>query len=143
MNAWSMQSPLDLSGKPAEVLNYWQSVYKAAPIYPRKAAERGVRGCAVFSYTISDTGKAKDIQLVRGIKERTFAKSARKALQKYRWEATDINKEKQAVITEATISFSTDGERFACDAAEAEKSKKRNTTPKCRPTTGSRVGRKC
>lgn len=146
INAWSTTNPgslLDLREKPDAVSDYWKTVYRSSPVYPRRAEERGVGGCAVFSYVISADGKAEDLQLVRSMPKKTFVNAAKKAIKKYRWAAVSENLQRQPVLTQQTISFSTSEERFSCDASEIKEPKKRNTSQKCKPTTGSRVGRRC
>ena len=41
-------------------------IVKVAPIYPRRAAERGITGTCMVMYTVSTAGTVKDVQVVEG-----------------------------------------------------------------------------
>ncbi len=41
-------------------------IVKVAPIYPRRAAERGIEGTCMVMYTVTTAGTVKDVQVVEG-----------------------------------------------------------------------------
>lgn len=41
-------------------------IVKVAPIYPRRAAERGIEGTCMVMYTVTTAGTVKDVKIVEG-----------------------------------------------------------------------------
>lgn len=98
---------LDLTGDKSQTKNYWVVTKRSYPVYPTNAARDGISGCVKFSFVIGESGKAKNIQIIKSIPENTFTKAATKSLKKYRWEATQKNSLLKPVLTTIQLEFQT------------------------------------
>jgi TonB family protein len=97
---------LDLTGDKLQTKSYWIVTKRSYPKYPISAVRNGVSGCVEFSFIISESGKAQNIQIIKSVPENTFNKAATKSLKEYRWAATQKNNLLQPVITTLQLEFS-------------------------------------
>jgi len=98
---------LDLTGDKSQTKNYWVVTKRDNPVYPTKAAIDGISGCVNFSFVISESGKAKNIQIIKSVPDGIFNRAATKSLNKFRWAATKNNSSLQPVLTTFQLDFST------------------------------------
>ena len=45
---------------------YLKPIFKVAPIYPRRAQERGIMGYAIVQFTVTNTGSVEDAVAIEG-----------------------------------------------------------------------------
>ena len=63
----------------------WQRANQNTPRYPVELARSGLRGCAVLSFNITDSGKAEDIEIVHSLPKSNLGRSSKKMLRKWKW----------------------------------------------------------
>lgn len=154
--------PLNLLDQPETVSQYWGIVYRQPPVYPRRAINKNLSGCAVFTLTISSSGKAENIKLFDTKPGTVFENAAKKALYGYRWQATKSNSAKIPVDTSIVVEFEIEpnssrsgkgreylfdgGGRNSCDLPNKDSTqlKKEASIPKsCAGAKGSRLLKTC
>jgi len=70
---------------------------KVAPQYPRRAAQNGVEGYVVLSFTITPTGAIADPEVIESHPSSVFNQSALRAVRKFKYRPKVVNGEAQAV----------------------------------------------
>ena len=69
-------------------------IVKVAPIYPRRAAERGITGTCLVTYTVTTLGTVKDVSVVEGAcEEEIFARPSVDAALRFKYKPRVINGE--------------------------------------------------
>ncbi|MFT5297190.1 MAG: protein TonB, partial [Colwellia sp.] len=63
-------------------------------------------GCVEFAFIIAKSGRAKNIEVLKAVPEKTFNKVAIKSLKKYRWTPADSNTSLNPVLTTIQLDFS-------------------------------------
>jgi TonB family protein len=63
----------------------WERANKKTPKYPIELARSGIRGCAVLSFNISDSGKTENVEIINSIPKKHLGKYSRKMLKKWKW----------------------------------------------------------
>ncbi|MGF1607186.1 MAG: energy transducer TonB [Rhodothalassiaceae bacterium] len=72
-------------------------IVKIEPQYPRRAAERGIEGTCLVSYTVTPEGTTTDIQVVESECESIFARASIQAAEKFKYKPKVVNGEAIAV----------------------------------------------
>ncbi len=65
-------------------------IFRAPPVYPRRALDRGLCGWVVISYTVTSTGSVKN-PVVLSSSSKTFEKAATKAALKYKYKPRQVD----------------------------------------------------
>jgi periplasmic protein TonB len=65
-------------------------IVKVAPVYPQRAAARGLEGYVIVQYTVTTTGETKDIVIVESSSS-LFDRAAVESAQKYRYKPRVID----------------------------------------------------
>ncbi|MEM1189507.1 MAG: TonB family protein [Pseudomonadota bacterium] len=74
-------------------------IVKVAPIYPRRAAERGITGTCLVTYTVTTLGTVKDVSVVEGYCENDiFARPSVEAAYRFKYKPRVINGEAIEVL---------------------------------------------
>jgi len=69
-------------------------IVKVAPIYPRRAAERGITGTCMVVYNVTTLGTVKDVQVVEGhCEESIFERPSIDAAYRFKYKPRVINGE--------------------------------------------------
>jgi protein TonB len=69
-------------------------IVKVAPIYPRRAAQRGITGTCLVTYTVTTLGTVKDVRVVEGACENeVFARPSIEAAYRFKYKPRVINGE--------------------------------------------------
>lgn len=69
-------------------------IVKVAPIYPRRAAERGITGTCMVTYTVTTTGTVKDVSVVEGACENSvFERPSVEAAYRFKYKPRVIDGE--------------------------------------------------
>lgn len=66
-------------------------LHRVEPEFPARAQRRGKEGYVVVSYDISTTGKVINIRIIEAKPKRTFEKSVKKAMQKWKFKPLMVN----------------------------------------------------
>jgi len=77
----AIDSGFGLSASDGEYL----PIVKVAPIYPRKAAARGIEGYVVLSFTVNETGAVVDPVVIESVPSGVFDRSAIRAALKFKY----------------------------------------------------------
>lgn len=67
-------------------------IVKVAPVYPARAAERGLEGYVIVEYTVTKTGTTKDVRVVKSTSS-LFNRAAIESAQKYKYKPRVVNGE--------------------------------------------------
>ena len=74
-------------------------IVKVAPIYPRRAAARGITGTCLVTYTVTTLGTVKDVAVVDGYcEEELFRKPSIEAAYRFKYKPRVINGEAIEVL---------------------------------------------
>lgn len=74
-------------------------IVKVAPIYPRRAAERGIEGTCLVTYTVTTLGTVKDVSVVEGhCEEKMFERPSIDAAYRFKYKPRVINGEAIEVL---------------------------------------------
>jgi len=85
-------------------------IFRAPPVYPRRALDRGLCGWVEISYTVTSTGTVRD-PFVLSSSSKTFEKAALKAALKYKYKPRQVDgKGVDVPGVSVKISFEIDGE---------------------------------
>jgi len=85
-------------------------IFRAPPVYPRRALDRGLCGWVDLSYTVTSTGTVRD-PFVTASTSKTFERAATKAALKYKYKPRQIDgKGVDVPGVTVRISFKIDGE---------------------------------
>ena len=100
---------LDISGKDQIKLvdEYWTVAKRIEPRYPVSAAKKNVSGCVDLIVGIDQNGKAQGYKVRSSYPKGVFDKNAAAALVKWKWQATEKNKNNAPVLTSIRMDFST------------------------------------
>ena len=100
---------IDLSGKEqTELVDKYWSVYKRIePRFPVSAAKRKITGCVDIIVGIDQNGESTGYKVRSSYPKGVFDKSAAAALVKWKWKATEENKDNKPVLTSVRMDFST------------------------------------
>ena len=60
-------------------------IFQVPPQYPRRAAERGIEGCVVLKYVVTEVGSVRDPQIVQSIPQGIFDRAAIRAALRYKY----------------------------------------------------------
>ena len=63
----------------------WERANQNTPQYPIELARSGIKGCAVLSFNISESGKTENIAIVNSVPKKDLGKYSRKMLQQWKW----------------------------------------------------------
>ena len=67
-------------------------IVKVAPIYPRRALERGIKGTCLVSYTVTTSGTVRDVQVVPGYcEEKLFERPSIEAAMRFKYKPRVID----------------------------------------------------
>lgn len=77
-----MQGPPDTDARP---------IFRVTPKYPLAAASKGIEGWVVLSFNINEIGETTNISIVDAEPKRIFDNAAKRALQKWKYQAKVIN----------------------------------------------------
>jgi len=64
-------------------------VNQNTPRYPIELARNGIEGCALLSFDINESGKTKNVELIRSTPKKKLGKQAKKLLKKWKWQPFD------------------------------------------------------
>ena len=60
-------------------------IFQVPPQYPRRAAERGIEGCVVLKYAVTEVGSVRDPEVVQSIPKGIFDRAAIRAALRYKY----------------------------------------------------------
>jgi len=60
-------------------------IFQVPPTYPRRAAERGIEGCVVLKYVVTEVGSVRDPVVVQSIPQGVFDRAAIRAALRYKY----------------------------------------------------------
>jgi protein TonB len=66
-------------------------LYRVEPRYPAKALKRGAEGFVSLSFTIDETGRPTNIQVIGAEPRRMFERAAMRALKKWKYQPKIVN----------------------------------------------------
>ncbi|MEL6340753.1 MAG: energy transducer TonB [Myxococcota bacterium] len=66
-------------------------VVRVAPIYPRRAAERGIQGYATVKFKVGTAGQVVDPRIIKSEPPGTFDRAALKAVSKWKYKPKVVN----------------------------------------------------
>ncbi len=97
----------------------WKRANKNTPKYPIELARSGIRGCAILSFNISDSGKTENVEIINSLPSKHLGKYSRKMLKKWKWvpvlAGTEISPEKRTLRLDFCIGGeSTEQSQKAC-----------------------------
>jgi len=85
-------------------------IFRAPPVYPRRALDRGLCGWVNISYTVTSTGSVRD-PIVLSSSSKTFEKAATKAALKYKYKPRQVDgKGVDVPGVQVRIAFEIEGE---------------------------------
>ena len=60
-------------------------IFQVPPQYPRRAAERGIEGCVVLKYVVTEVGSVRDPEVIQSIPQGIFDRAAVRAALRYKY----------------------------------------------------------
>ena len=60
-------------------------IFQVPPQYPRRAAERGIEGCVVLKYVVTEVGSVRDPEVMQSIPKGIFDRAAIRAALRYKY----------------------------------------------------------
>ena len=60
-------------------------IFQVPPQYPRIAAERGIEGCVVLKYVVTEVGSVRDPEVIQSIPQGIFDRAAIRAALRYKY----------------------------------------------------------
>ena len=63
----------------------WKRANQNTPRYPIELARTGIKGCAVLSFNISESGKTENVEVINSVPKKHLGKYSRKMLKKWKW----------------------------------------------------------
>ena len=60
-------------------------IFQVPPQYPRRAAERGIEGCVVLRYVVTEVGSVRDPEVIESIPQGIFDRAAIRAALRYKY----------------------------------------------------------
>lgn len=93
MSSPSINTNVDVGGVNIGVADgEYLPIVKVAPIYPARAAARGLEGYCIVEYTVTKTGTTKDVHVVKSSSS-LFDRAAIESAQKYKYKPRVVNGE--------------------------------------------------
>ena len=68
----------------------WERANQNTTKYPIELARSGIRGCAVLSFNILDSGKTENIEVINSLPNKYLGKYSRKMIKKWKWVPTSV-----------------------------------------------------
>ena len=85
-------------------------IVKVAPVYPRRALQRGIEGFVIVEFTVTKQGAVKDVAVVEANPEGIFEQAAMDAALKFKYKPRVVNGEPAEVSgVQNRITFQIDG----------------------------------
>ena len=85
-------------------------IVKVAPVYPRRAFQRGIEGFVIVEFTVTKQGAVKDVAVVEANPEGIFEQAAMDAALKFKYKPRVVNGEPAEVSgVQNRITFQIDG----------------------------------
>lgn len=85
-------------------------IVKVAPVYPRRALQRGIEGFVIVEFTVTKQGAVKDVVVVEANPEGIFEQAAMDAALKFKYKPRVVNGEAAEVSgVQNRITFQIDG----------------------------------
>lgn len=85
-------------------------IVKVAPVYPRRALQRGIEGYVIVEFTVTKQGSVRDPIVVEAEPEGIFERAALDAAMKFKYKPRVVNGEPAEVSgIQNRISFEIDG----------------------------------
>jgi len=66
-------------------------IVKVQPVYPRRAAERGIEGYVLLEFTVTEAGTVEDPQVIEADPPGYFERAARQAALKFKYKPKVVN----------------------------------------------------
>ena len=63
----------------------YDPIFQVTPQYPRRAAERGIEGCVVLRYVVTEVGSVRDPEVIKSIPQGIFDRAAIRAALRYKY----------------------------------------------------------
>ena len=71
----------------------WQRANQNTPRYPIELARSGIKGCAVLSFNISESGRTENVEVIKSLPKNQIGKYSSKMLKKWKWIPTSADVE--------------------------------------------------
>ena len=84
---------------------YWLPKVKVEPKYPSKAKRKGESRCLDIVFSIDSEGKTSGYAVRNAVPDDEFVQNVARAISHWRWQVSDANPEKLAVLTSTRIHF--------------------------------------
>jgi len=85
-------------------------IVKVAPVYPRRALQRGIEGYVIVEFTVTVQGSVKESFVVEANPEGIFERAALEAVSKFKYKPRVVNNEPAEVAgVQNRITFEIDG----------------------------------
>ena len=85
-------------------------IVKVAPVYPRRALQRGIEGYVIVEFTVTVQGSVKEPFVVEANPEGIFERAALEAVSKFKYKPRVVNNEPAEVAgVQNRITFEIDG----------------------------------
>lgn len=97
---------------------HWQVTKRIDPRYPSEAARQGLSGCVQVMVGINGNGRMAEYKIKSSYPEDIFDNAAANALSKWRWKASELNANKDPILTIIQLDFMVQG---SSNRDEAEK----------------------
>mgnify|MGYP000374418433 CR=1 FL=1 len=105
----------------------WERENQNTPKYPIELARSGIRGCAVLSFNISDSGKTENVEIINSLPKKHLGKYSRKMLKKWKWVPASTVSETTSEKRTLRLDFCMGGE----STDQAQKACKKQTKLAC------------
>jgi len=79
------------SGRTDRCSTNYSPIEVASPVYPKRAASRGIEGYAIVRFTLASDGSKENIQVVESNPQRVFDRAAIQAVEETRYEPCHEN----------------------------------------------------
>lgn len=85
-------------------------IVKVAPVYPRRALQRGIEGYVILEFTVTKQGSVRDPVVVEANPEGIFEQAAKDAAMKFKYKPRVVNGEAMEVSgVQNRLTFQIDG----------------------------------
>ena len=105
----------------------WERANQNTPKYPIELARPGIRGCAVLSFNISESGKTENVEIINSLPKKHLGKYSRKMLKKWKWVPASTVAETTSEKRTLRLDFCMGGE----STEQAQKACKQQTKLAC------------
>lgn len=106
---------------------YWYPEKKVAPVYPRRALQKGKQGCATVGYVVEADGSTSTHRVIAVFPSKIFNASSIKAAKQFVYSPTEGNSDKTPVYVTNTFTFQIGGGDGRREEVQAELSEVCNT----------------